>query len=99
MAQPKHDDDFVTSSTRHRVCEKGTRDRTVSSCFLAEKPRKGYFEVRVNGDVIKSLPSMPRPFNALRALDMDALAKDVSTALSGSGSGSGTGGSKKAKTG
>lgn len=50
----------------------------------------------MNGDVIKSLPSMPRPFNALRALDMDALAKEVAAAVAAAGAGAG--GGKKART-
>jgi hypothetical protein len=39
----------------------------------AEKPRKGCFEVRVNGAVVISLTDMARPFTKLKALDMDAV--------------------------
>ena len=46
-----------------------------------EKPRKGAFEVTVNGDVTLSLLDMPRPFGPLKALDMDDLAKKVTAAL------------------
>ena len=42
-----------------------------------EKPRKGCFEVSVNGDVVLSLLDMPRPFTKLKALDMDEVASDV----------------------
>jgi len=39
----------------------------------AEKPRKGCFEIRVDGAVVLSLTDMPRPFTKLKALDMDAV--------------------------
>jgi hypothetical protein len=42
-----------------------------------EKPRKGCFEVIVNGDVALSLIDMPRPFTKLKALDMEEVAQDV----------------------
>jgi len=42
-----------------------------------EKPRKGCFEVSVNGDVALSLLDMPRPFTKLKALDMEEVAADV----------------------
>lgn len=45
-----------------------------------EKPRKGYFEVRVGGKPVVSLASMPRPFKKLRELDMDELAAKVAAA-------------------
>ena len=47
----------------------------------SEKPRKGCFEVKANGDVVVSLTDMPRPFVKLKALDMEALAGDVAKAL------------------
>ena len=43
----------------------------------AEKPRKGCFEVKVNGEVSLSLLDMPRPFTKLKALDMEEVAADV----------------------
>ena len=43
----------------------------------AEKPRKGCFEVSVNGSVQLSLLDMPRPFTKLKQLDMEDVAKDV----------------------
>jgi len=48
-----------------------------------EKPRKGCFEVRAEGGEkpIVSLIDMPRPFTKLKALDMEALAAEVITAL------------------
>ena len=42
-----------------------------------EKPRKGCFEVSVNGSATLSLLDMPRPFAKLKALDMDEVAADV----------------------
>ena len=42
-----------------------------------EKPRKGCFEVTVNGDIALSLLDMPRPFGKLKALDMEEVAADV----------------------
>jgi len=49
----------------------------------AEKPRKGMFEVRVRGGkTVVSVGPMKRPFQALRALDMEDVAEDVKAALS-----------------
>jgi len=49
----------------------------------AEKPRKGMFEVRVRGvKTVVSVGPMKRPFQALRALDMEDVAEDVKAALS-----------------
>lgn len=42
-----------------------------------EKPRKGCFEVRVNGEAAISLLDMPRPFTKLKALDMEEVAEQV----------------------
>lgn len=42
-----------------------------------EKPRKGCFEVTVNGKVELSLLDMPRPFTKLKALDMEQVGADV----------------------
>jgi len=47
----------------------------------AEKPRKGCFEIRVNGKAVVSLTDMPRPFTKLKALDMEKVAADVVKAL------------------
>lgn len=47
----------------------------------AEKPRKGFFEVRVQGKPVLSLGPMPRPFKPLRETDMDELAAEVVAAL------------------
>lgn len=47
-----------------------------------EKPRKGCFEVRdESGTVFISLLDMPRPFTKLKALDMEAEAEKIVTAL------------------
>lgn len=47
-----------------------------------DKPRKGCFEVRgPGGKVFVSLLDMPRPFNKLKALDVEALAAEVAAAL------------------
>ena len=42
-----------------------------------EKPRKGCFEVTVNGKVTLSLLDMPRPFTKLKALDMEEVSASV----------------------
>ena len=42
-----------------------------------EKPRKGAFEVRIDGEAVLSLTDMPRPFRALKALDIDLVAVDI----------------------
>lgn len=47
-----------------------------------EKPRKGCFEVSVNGETVVSLLDMPRPFAKLKALDMEEVASDVVKACS-----------------
>ena len=48
-----------------------------------EKPRKGFFEVRVQGakKPVLSLGPMPRPFKPLRETVMDELAAKVVAAL------------------
>jgi len=46
-----------------------------------ERPRKGCFEVRSGDKVLLSLLDMPRPFTALKALDMDAEAQKIAEAL------------------
>jgi len=45
------------------------------------RPRKGTFEVKVNGDVVLSLVGMPRPFKRLRELDFDEVAEEIKTKL------------------
>ncbi len=48
-----------------------------------DKPRKGCFEVRVEGkeEPLLSLLDMKRPFPPLKKLDMDDVAKDVLESL------------------
>ena len=41
------------------------------------QPRKGCFEVRIDGAIIVSLLDLPRPFTKLRALDLEQVAKDI----------------------
>ncbi|KAG5190096.1 hypothetical protein JKP88DRAFT_352824 [Tribonema minus] len=53
-----------------------------------EKPRKGYFEIRVGATTVLSLPSMNRPFPPLKALDMDDVSKKVVAALPAGGAAS-----------
>lgn len=48
---------------------------------FTERPRKGCFEVRVDGEVVLSLLDMPRPFKPLKALDMDQVGADVVEAI------------------
>lgn len=47
----------------------------------AEKPRKGTFEITVGGKKVISCVGMDRPFAPLKALDMEATAKKVASAL------------------
>lgn len=47
----------------------------------AEKPSKGDFIVTVNGAKVVELLAMPRPFGKLKALDMEAVARDVKARL------------------
>lgn len=54
-----------------------TGDVSVNS----DKPRKGFFEVKANGAVIVSLPSMPRPFTKLREADIAGIASKVAAAV------------------
>ena len=42
-----------------------------------EKPRKGAFVVTVGGKTVLELLDMKRPFPALKALDMEDVAKDA----------------------
>jgi hypothetical protein len=44
---------------------------------LGRNPDKGTFSVTVKGTTLKACVAMPRPFTAMKALDMDALAKEV----------------------
>ena len=46
-----------------------------------EKPRKGAFVVTVGGKTVLELLDMKRPFPALKALDMEDVAKDVLAAM------------------
>eukprot|EP00668_Euglena_longa_P045249 GGOE01060890.1.p1 GENE.GGOE01060890.1~~GGOE01060890.1.p1 ORF type:complete len:123 (-),score=39.70 GGOE01060890.1:315-683(-) len=46
-----------------------------------QKPRKGCFEVTVDGTVVLSLQEMSRPFTALKALDMEEEGKKILAAL------------------
>lgn len=47
----------------------------------ADKPGRGNFVVRVNGESIIELLAMKRPFAPLKALDMDALSEKVLKAI------------------
>ena len=42
-----------------------------------EKPGRGNFVVRVNGEPIIELLAMPRPFSALKALDMEDVSQQI----------------------
>ena len=44
---------------------------------LGRNPDRGTFSVAVKGATVKACTAMPRPFAAMKALDMDALAKEV----------------------
>jgi hypothetical protein len=48
-----------------------------------EKPGKGNFVVRVNGEPIIELLAMARPFTALKALDMDDVSQKVLSIVKG----------------
>ena len=53
----------------------------------AERPRRGVFEVRVGNTIVVSTGPEPRPFPALKALDIDAItqsATKTARALAGS---------------
>ena len=56
---------------------------SVTASVNPEKPRKGCFEVRVDGadEPLLSLLDMKRPFPALKALDMEAVTKDIISKL------------------
>lgn len=49
------------------------------------KPRRGVFEVTVNGEVVFSLHGMPRPFKKLRETDLEDVADDILSAIEGTG--------------
>jgi len=51
----------------------------------ADKPGKGNFVVRVNGEAVVSLVAMARPFNKLRELDIAAAGAAVAAKLGGGG--------------
>lgn len=45
------------------------------------RPRKGCFVVKTEKKTVVELLAMPRPFPKLKALDMEAVGKDVVAAL------------------
>jgi len=49
-----------------------------------ERPEKGAFVVRVNGDEVARVGPEPRPFRGLRELDLEAVAQQVAARLQGS---------------
>ena len=55
--------------------ETALESESVTVAINAEKPRKAAFEVRVDGTVIASTGPEDRPFPALKALDVDSIAK------------------------
>ena len=48
---------------------------------LGRNPDRGTFAVVARGKTLVSLPAMPRPFTAMKALDIYALERDVLAAL------------------
>ncbi|TVU50391.1 hypothetical protein EJB05_01761 [Eragrostis curvula] len=55
----------------------------VSVVINPEKPRRGCLEIREeSGEVFISLLNMPRPFTAMRKLDMDEVIKDIAKKIS-----------------
>ena len=60
-----------------RGIEEKLESENIQVVINAEKPRKGVFEVRVGESVIVSTGPEPRPFPALKALDVDAVAQSA----------------------
>ncbi|KAL5203919.1 hypothetical protein ABZP36_008790 [Zizania latifolia] len=55
----------------------------VSAIINPEKPRRGCLEIREEGgEVFISLLNMPRPFTAMKKLDMDDVIKDIANKIS-----------------
>ncbi|KAL6643517.1 hypothetical protein ACP70R_018283 [Stipagrostis hirtigluma subsp. patula] len=55
----------------------------VSVIINPEKPRRGCLEIREEGgEVFISLLNMPRPFTAMKKLDMDEVIKDIAKKIS-----------------
>uniref|UniRef100_A0A0D9XVP3 Selenoprotein H n=1 Tax=Leersia perrieri TaxID=77586 RepID=A0A0D9XVP3_9ORYZ len=55
----------------------------VSVVINPEKPRRGCLEIREEGgEVFISLLNMPRPFTAMKKLDMDEVIRDVANKIS-----------------
>ncbi|GJN35068.1 hypothetical protein PR202_gb23801 [Eleusine coracana subsp. coracana] len=55
----------------------------VSVVINPEKPRRGCLEIREEGgEVFISLLNMPRPFTAMKKLDMDEVIKDIAKKIS-----------------
>ena len=51
---------------------------SVNGDFLnGGRPRKGAFVVSLNGIIMCELLDMPRPFTALKSMDLDALADKI----------------------
>jgi len=53
-----------------------------------ERPRKGTFQVVVNGETLLSLEAMARPFSKLKGTNIEDLAEKVVEKLEGGGGGS-----------
>ncbi|XP_006663129.1 uncharacterized protein LOC102702792 [Oryza brachyantha] len=54
----------------------------VSVVINPEKPRRGCLEIREQGgEVFISLLNMPRPFTAMKKLDMDEVIKDIANKI------------------
>lgn len=65
--------------TRAAKIEKAAKDAGYSVSINVEKPRKGAFVVKIEGQEapIIELLALPRPFAKLKALDMDQVVADV----------------------
>ena len=65
--------------TRAAKLSKLLEDAGITVTINPSKPRKGSFVVTVESDQdpLLELLDMPRPFNKLKALDIDEVAKDL----------------------
>ncbi|TEB19100.1 mannosyltransferase [Perkinsus sp. BL_2016] len=73
--------DFQTHWKETILGVKASRPETTSA-LNSEKPRKGWFRVAVRGQDVICLKDLPRPFRALREVDLDKLVLDILAELS-----------------
>jgi len=81
MSKPNLKISFLRNAfkTRASKVEKALKDAGYAVIINGEKPRKGAFVITIEGQSkpIVKLLDMPRPFNKLKALDIDEIVQSI----------------------